>query len=515
MVKIDWCVYLFLFLFGFNLYGQNLNKDQFYFTQNSIQLTESQLENEKYLDDLILNLKSDDEKLYTLLSISEKYLNKNLYKESVKYIFQAETLSNQTSSENLKAYTHILLADFYRGLEFNNKASENLDKAITPLSLIKDEQERRFIEAKLQLEKGLLNLNLSKEKEGIANLIKSKTKFQSIYKEISFPSLQLIHSKLGNYYLKNELDSAKFYFTQNLKLSNEFNLDADLELLAKNGMSKYYFQIQKQDSVSKYVNELIPLIEKAKDIRIKKEVFKNLAQIYYSSNDVENYKIYNQKYLTLNDSIYELDKETRVLLANQASQVEPEKNSSNQLFWTMLILGLALVGLILTYAYHLKVKKEYARFQKIMREIDEKENLKIQETQEFNPGNPYVISEKTEQIILDKLKKFEDSEKYINPKVSLQFLAKQLDTNTKYLSEIINKNKGQNFNNYINELRIHYMLRKLKSEPKYQNYKVSSLAEECGFNSRNTFTLAFKTALGISPAKFIGFMKKENLTDKT
>lgn len=514
MVKIDWCVYLFLFLFGFNLYGQSLNKDHLYFTQNSIQFTENQLENQNDLNELILNLNSDEEKLYTLLSISEKYLNKNLYKESLKYIFQAEVLSNQISFENLKAYTYILLAAFYRGLEFNNKANENLDKAIAPLSLIENEQERRFIEAKLQLEKGLLNLNLLKEKEGIANLLKSKSKFQSLNNKISFPSLQLIHSKLGNHYLKNDLDSARFYFKQNLKLSNEFNFDADLELLAKNGMSKYYVQIQQHDSVSKYVNELIPLIEKAKDVRIKKGVFKNLAEIYYSSNDVENYKIYNQKFLNLNDSIYELDKETRVLLANQASHAESGKDSSNQLLWTMLILGLALIGLFLTYAYHLKVKKEYAQFQKIMREIDGKESLKIQHTQELNAGNPYVISEKTEQIILDKLKKFEDSEKYINPKVSLQFLAKQLDTNTKYLSEIINKSKGQNFNNYINELRIHYILRKLKSEPKYQNYKVSSLGEECGFNSRNTFTLAFKTALGISPAKFISFMKKENLTDK-
>lgn len=515
MVKIDRYVYLFLILFGFNLYGQNLNKDQFYFTQNQIEFTENQLKNKKDLEESILNLKSEDEKLFKLLLISEKYLNKSLYKESVKYIFQAEILSSQTSSENLKAYTHILLAAFYRGLEFNNKAAENLDKAVTPLSLIQDGEERKYIEAKLQLEKGLLNLNLSKEKLGIANLLKSKSKFQSVEKEMSFPSLQLIHSRLGNYYLKNELDSAEYYFTQNLKLSDEFKFDADLELLAKNGMSKYFLQIQQKDSVSKYVSELIPLIQKAKDVRIKKEVFKNLAQIYYSSNDVENYKTYNQKYLKLNDSIYELDKETRVLLANQASQNESEKTSSNQLLWTMLILGFALVGLILTYAYHLKVKKEYAQFQRIMREIDEKENFKIAEKQEFNSVNVYVISEKTEQIILDKLKKFEDSEKYINPKVSLQFLAKQLDTNTKYLSEIINKNKTQNFNNYINELRIHYILRKLKSEPKYQNYKVSSLAEECGFNSRNTFTLAFKTTLGMSPAKFIGFMKKENLTDKT
>lgn len=445
--------------------------------------------------------------------ISDNYLNQNLYKEAMKPLFQAKKMSETSQSENFKAYTYILLANFYRGLELNKKASENIEMAMNPLSAITDSEQQNYTEARFQLEKGLLNFAISKDEEGKNNLWKSSAKFQQIDdQKTASRSLQLIYSKLGDFYLaKNELDSAKHYFNQNLKLSGQFPAFKDLELRAKNGLSSYYLQKKRTDSALYFVSGLAKVLPKVKNLLLKKDVYRNLAQVHYSANDLENYKIFNEQYLKLNDSIYELNQDTRVLLANEADSLDVENHDSNQsLLWVLIILGVALAGLALAYANHIKVKKEYAQFQKIMQNLNETDNLKSIEIQEVNPDNLYIISEKTEQIILDKLKKFEEGEKYINPKVSLQFLAKNLDTNTKYLSEIINKKKGQNFNNYINDLRIHYIIRKLKSEPKYQNYKVSSLAEECGFNSRNTFTLAFKNTLGISPTNFITFIKKEN-----
>lgn len=452
-----------------------------------------------------------------ILANAEDQLDQNLYKESMKSIFQAKKMAEITPSENFKAYTYVLLTNFYRGLELNDKASENIELAMHHLSLINDSKDKNYIEARFLLEKGLLNFAVSKQEEGKINLWKSRTKLQQIGNpKLASRSLQFINLKLGDYYLsRNELDSARHYLFQNLKLSKQLPSLSNVDVRAKNGLSKYYLQKKQPDSALFYISGFDKVFPKIKDVVLKKEVYKNLAQVHYAVNDLENYKTFNEQYLKLNDSIYELNKETMVLLANEADNAEVENTGTNRSLWILVVLGVAIVGLAFTYAYHRKVKKEYAQFQKIMKDLNEKEKFKTTEVQEVNPDNPYIISEKTEQIILYKLKKFEDAEKYINPKVSLQFLAKELDTNTKYLSEIINKKKGQNFNNYINELRINYIIRKLKSEPKYQNYKVSSLAEECGFNSRNTFTLAFKNTLGMSPANFVGFIKKENPVHKS
>lgn len=93
--------------------------------------------------------------------------------------------------------------------------------------------------------------------------------------------------------------------------------------------------------------------------------------------------------------------------------------------------------------------------------------------------------------------------------MSLPLLASQLNTNTKYLSKILSDYKQKNFNFYVNELRINYIINKLKTDPQYLNFKVSYLAEECGFASHNSFTFAFKKHIGMSPITFIDFIKED------
>ena len=69
--------------------------------------------------------------------------------------------------------------------------------------------------------------------------------------------------------------------------------------------------------------------------------------------------------------------------------------------------------------------------------------------------------------------------------------------------------KGKNFNVYINELRINYIVSKLKTNPMYLNYKVSYLADECGFSSHSSFSTVFKNCTGIKPNVFIQFLMKD------
>src|SRR5690606_37614364 len=143
--------------------------------------------------------------------------------------------------KSLKAYTHIITASFYRHLELRNKAKESLDKAVRPMSLIKDEDEKAYVEGRFQLEKGLLDLLISKGNEGISSLWKSKDKFHSIENEsLREFSIQLSNNELAYFYLENldEIDSSYFYFEQNLKTTK----DLPLRFLAQNGIFRYHLQ---------------------------------------------------------------------------------------------------------------------------------------------------------------------------------------------------------------------------------------------------------------------------------
>jgi len=49
----------------------------------------------------------------------------------------------------------------------------------------------------------------------------------------------------------------------------------------------------------------------------------------------------------------------------------------------------------------------------------------------------------------------------------------------------------------------------LYEEPKHREYKISYLAELCGFSSREVFTTIFKKETGISPSYFIDHLKND------
>ncbi|WP_312923888.1 helix-turn-helix domain-containing protein [Empedobacter brevis] len=119
------------------------------------------------------------------------------------------------------------------------------------------------------------------------------------------------------------------------------------------------------------------------------------------------------------------------------------------------------------------------------------------------------ISSKTENDLLKKLELFEKNKGFIKKDINLAALSKQFETNTKYLSEIIKIHRQKQFNSYLNELRVNYIVNRLKNEPSYINTKVSYLASDCGFTSHSTFTTIFTQIMDESPSVFIKRIKEE------
>lgn len=99
-----------------------------------------------------------------------------------------------------------------------------------------------------------------------------------------------------------------------------------------------------------------------------------------------------------------------------------------------------------------------------------------------------------------------NSEKnYEDPELSLNQMAKRLQTNASILSKVINQGFGLNFNDFINQYRIEKVKQKLY-EGEQKTKTLLGIAYDCGFNSKATFNRAFKKATGLSPKDWI---KKE------
>lgn len=122
----------------------------------------------------------------------------------------------------------------------------------------------------------------------------------------------------------------------------------------------------------------------------------------------------------------------------------------------------------------------------------------------------YKISDKALINLLQKLEVFEKSKLFLEKGLTRHALSETLGTNESYLSKVINKYKQNNFNGYLNQLRIQYITELLRESSKYRSYKMDALADECGFSDRVKFSKVFSEINGISPVEFISKINQES-----
>ena len=87
---------------------------------------------------------------------------------------------------------------------------------------------------------------------------------------------------------------------------------------------------------------------------------------------------------------------------------------------------------------------------------------------------------------------------YLNPRLKLSDVARDVGTNRTYVSNYFNQTLNVTFYDYVNKLRIEYACQLLKTTSDSLNI----IAEESGFRSRSTFHRAFFQLKGLTPAQF-------------
>jgi len=90
---------------------------------------------------------------------------------------------------------------------------------------------------------------------------------------------------------------------------------------------------------------------------------------------------------------------------------------------------------------------------------------------------------------------------FMDPALSLEALAAQLEVAPRKLSELINQHLGQNFMSLINQYRIDLAKEKLHT-PEENKYTISEIMYAVGFNSKSSFNTLFKKYTGLTPSEF-------------
>lgn len=312
------------------------------------------------------------------------------------------------------------------------------------------------------------------------NYSESKKYFYEAKKLLKEPTYQLgfVYNGLGNIDVKTKnWASAKENLEKANSIAQETNYEA-LKIQVYMSYSKYYEGINRPEIAAKYY------------------------KMHIEANDKLNLE--NQEFI--NESFSKLDSAHTV------------SNKTN-IYKTYIIILLVILSVSLSILFRIRYKKQYRRFTVIIDSLQEGKSPK-QEVQNFieqidvEKKSESPMSPDTEIKLLNLLEEFENGTDFNDKNMSLTTLASKFGTNIRYLSYVVNTHKKEEFKNFINKLRINYIIEKLNSEQKYRTYKISALAEECGFSSHSKFAAVFKTITNLPPSTFISFLNKKDANTK-
>jgi YesN/AraC family two-component response regulator len=179
------------------------------------------------------------------------------------------------------------------------------------------------------------------------------------------------------------------------------------------------------------------------------------------------------------------------------------------------ILSIAMAFLIILFLFIKKQKANKATFNALIEKIStleaDKKSITPKEPKSTTKG--IRVGDDTVKIILTGLDKLEEQEYFLKSTCNLRSVAKKTKTNSTYLSQIINTYKEKNFNDYINDLRIDYALKRLKNDEKFRIFSIKAIASEIGYKSADSFVKHFKKKTGLNPSYYIKELNKMKASD--
>lgn len=453
----------------------------------------------KISDYILQNAEDGLVKIMGILTKSENYFVQNDYNSSLKQLKKFNQLNINHEFWELKK--QLLLIEISDSLNIQIDRAEILANIDERAESLKNPIQQNEIRVRTQFLNKSQDLNV---------LVQLENEIQSSSLADKSTVLNKIRLKIAKKYLEEkDLESAFHYYSK-----IDENVGSYFYYQAQIGKSKILKNQNQYDQSSKILLNLISERSKIKEVFLS-DIYQNLAVNYLNQGKFKSYSFYQNLYLKAFEKNVESKQKARLMILDLIELEKTKHDSDSIKFYRKIIYGIG-VFLVLVLGYfilklirirHLVNQKTQEQKNKEWLETSKKE-MEARWLEEKN--TPFNIPEKTELVILNHLKKFEDNHQFLNSDLSLSSLAKEFNTNTSYLSEIINKHIGKNFKTYINELRIQYITQKLKENPEYLTYKISYLADEAGFTSRTSFTTIFKSVTGLSPSVFIESLQSNN-----
>ena len=467
----------------------------------------------KYADSMVMAAaKSKSNELIgsAFLSKGIVYYSQKNYVKAYDYYIKANESISKTENEYLiyKTKYHIAQIKYYLG--FYDEAISLFNEC---LAYFKKNQERPYLNS-------LHSLSVCYNKAGdYSRCSQTNTLGLAECERLKIPEMEFFfkHSEGINQYFLNNYYTSIQMLQEVLPHLNAMTEFANVSI-ANFYIGKNYWKLQLPAKAVPYFKKVEKaFIEKGYIRPDLREVFELMIKYYKKENNLKSQLYYmdqllkadsvltdNNRYLM--GKIHKQYDTKEILLEKEKIQQQLVKEKYYDVILISVVVVLFSAVIYGTYNHFETKKRNKIKFDLLL-EKNENSGIQKQSPEKFEITD---IAQETVQQIIRHLEKFERDKKFLHKEATLAALTVRFNTNSKYLSKVIYHRSGKHFADYINDLKIDYLVELLRNSSAHRNYSISSLAEEAGFTSTPRLTNAFRSKTGISFSYFLKKLRKEN-----
>lgn len=225
----------------------------------------------------------------------------------------------------------------------------------------------------------------------------------------------------------------------------------------------------------------------------------NFKQYHYLSDSVFNV----EKERAMNEMMVKFETEKKERLLHQREVELMEKNRRLEL--SLFIIVLLMVTVAAVTVLYLRRKEMYKQ---LVHRHYENYRLEQRLKSSSSEGETVIVPEEHTALGSDRLRQLygeisslmERDKVYRDSSLTVESLARTLQTNRTYISSAINQYAGMTFKSYVNSLRISEAVAIL-SDPN-NDVPLKAMYDGLGFNSTSAFYRAFQNATGVPPSQY-------------
>lgn len=465
-----------------------------------------------YLNQSISYTRSSTHRFYPALGYLEKgniFLNKAKYKKALDHYFIAHEYAQKNNPE--------LDNDIKFNIGIMKSRIGDHEEALKIFKECHDEYKK---EKKTNIEGYLLSVFAISDAYTRMNKLDSATVLNSY--GIKHSILQN-HSAMRNYFVMNE--GVNLYFKKKYVQSIDSLLKVMPFVLKEEDYSNIVFTrfylgkaYLKSNLTEKALNQFkivdTLLKEKLDFVPETRETYKILIEHYKTKQNTEKQLFYlnrllkydsilNANYKNVSNKIVNGFDTPQILLEKEKIINDLHTSNTNKIRWTFLLVFLFIaISLVLVYRNRATKKRYEKKFKQLIITIP-KESPPIDINKEKNSIHSPILSNDIVTKIEKGLNIFISEKGYLDKSISINSLAKKMDSNAKYLSQYINHYEKKKFPDFINDLRVEYSIERIKNDTKFRKYTIKAISEGVGFSNPVSFSQAFFKKTGIKPSYFI------------